>query len=150
MIVGPFLVLNDSADPICKPLVTIKSLLRAACCHAFNSRWGQAPGGDWHAVAAALMKDLAGAGQSGWIWCRASCSKLGDHSWLECGGWAFDASNGCRRGVIVAVNDIMWRIHERETFDRRFRGDRRQRWLRQSENRRDLRRGRYASPVLWG
>ena len=26
--------------------------------------------------------------------------QIGLHSWLECGGWAFDASNDCRRGVM--------------------------------------------------
>jgi hypothetical protein len=52
-------------------------------------------------LAGALTADLAGAGQHGWVWCRASCIRLGDHSWVECDDWAFDASNGCRRPVIV-------------------------------------------------
>jgi hypothetical protein len=100
------MVLNDPADPICKPLITIKSLLRAGALPRFQSLWGQAQGGDCHAVAGALMADLTRAGQHGWVWCRASCIKLGFHSWVECDGWAFDASNGCRRGVIVMRSAI--------------------------------------------
>lgn len=30
---------------------------------------------------------------AGWIWCRAVCLRVGDHSWLEADGWVFDASN---------------------------------------------------------
>ena len=50
----------------------------------------------------------------------------------------------------VAVNDIMRRIHQRETFAYRLRGDRRQRRFRQSENRRRPRRSGYAPLVLSG
>lgn len=57
MITIPFMVLNDAADPICKPLITIKSLLRAGALPRFQMLWGQAPGGDCHAVAGALMDD---------------------------------------------------------------------------------------------
>jgi hypothetical protein len=101
LITIPFMVLNDPADLICKPLVTLKLLLRAGRLQRFQKLWGQAPGGDCHAVAGALMADLVAAGEHGWVWCRADCIRFGDHSWIECDGWAFNASNGCRRGVIV-------------------------------------------------
>jgi hypothetical protein len=51
MITIPFLVLNNSADPTCKPLNDIKMLLRAAALPHFQAVWGQAPRGDCHAVA---------------------------------------------------------------------------------------------------
>jgi hypothetical protein len=55
MIVVPFMVLNDPAGPICKPLITIKSLLRAGALPRFQALWGRSQGGDCHAVASALM-----------------------------------------------------------------------------------------------
>jgi hypothetical protein len=58
------MVLNDHADPICKPLVTIKSLLRAGALSRFQALWGQAPGGDCHRIAGALMADLIAARDS--------------------------------------------------------------------------------------
>jgi hypothetical protein len=106
MITIPFMVLNDPADPICKPLSNIKTLLRAGRLQRFQKLWGRAPGGDCHAVAGALMADLTDAGQHGWVWCRADCIRLGDHSWVEYDGWAFDASNGCRRGVLVLPSRV--------------------------------------------
>jgi hypothetical protein len=67
MIIIPFMVLNDPADPICRPLSNIKFLLRSGLLQRFQKLWGQAPGGDCHAVAGALMADLADAGQQGWV-----------------------------------------------------------------------------------
>jgi hypothetical protein len=98
MITIPFHVLNDPADLICKPLVTIKSLLRAGKLPNFVRQWGRPA--NCHTVAAALLGDLNAAGSSGgWIWCRAVCLRVGDRSWLEARGWAFDASNA--RPVLV-------------------------------------------------
>jgi hypothetical protein len=37
---------------------------------------------------------------------ESHCNRISDHSWLECDGWAFDASNGRRRGVIVMRSTI--------------------------------------------
>jgi hypothetical protein len=76
-------------------------VLRAGKLPRFQELWGRALGGDCHGIAAVLIADINAAGLCGWFWCRARCADVGDHSWLECGGRAFDASNGCRRGVIV-------------------------------------------------
>jgi hypothetical protein len=100
------MVLNEPVDLICKPLVTIKLLLRAGAMPRFQARWGKPPGGDCHQVAADWIADIAGAGEYGWIYCWAKCDRISDHSWLECSGWAFDPSNGCRRGVIVMRSAI--------------------------------------------
>jgi hypothetical protein len=51
----PFIVLNNNDDPTCKPLAIIKSLLRSGRLQRFQNLWGQAPGGDCHAVAAAQL-----------------------------------------------------------------------------------------------
>jgi hypothetical protein len=106
MLTVPFVVLIDADHLVCEPLAVVKALLRAGALPRFQSTWGKALGGDCHRIAGALTADLAGAGQHGWVWCRAHCGRIGDHSWLECDGWAFDASNGCRRGVIVMRSAI--------------------------------------------
>jgi len=87
----PFLVLAGASDPIA-PLDDLKGLLRRGAWQRFQSLWGRAPG-DCHRVAGALVLDLTAAGRRGWTWCRADCDRIGDHSWLECSGWGFDASN---------------------------------------------------------
>ena len=34
-------------------------------------------------------------------WYKAECTRIGEHSWIECMGWAIDAANGCDRSIIV-------------------------------------------------
>jgi hypothetical protein len=87
----PFMVLVGPFDLIA-PLEEIKSALRAGKLQTFVRLWGRPA--NCHAISAALLGDLDAAGRStGWVWCRAVCLRVGVHSWLECSGTAFDASN---------------------------------------------------------
>jgi hypothetical protein len=99
MIVIPFRVLAGASDSIV-PLEELKVALRASKLPNFVRLW------DARRTAtpsrAAMLGDLNAAGCSGWIWCRAICLRVGDHSWLEAGGvggWALDPSNS--RSVLV-------------------------------------------------
>jgi hypothetical protein len=105
VVIIPFRILAGPIDPI-PPLEDLEVALRAGKLPRFQALWGKPPGGDCHGIATALIADINTAGLRGWVWCRARCTDVGDHSWLECGGWTFDASNGCRRGVIVMCSHI--------------------------------------------
>jgi hypothetical protein len=96
-----FAVVPDPAHD-CKPLATLSGMLDSGVLPTFAFLWGLTDGGDCHEIAEALSNDLTRAGHDDWQWITADCKPpTGHHSWLECNGWAVDASNGKTRPVLI-------------------------------------------------
>lgn len=68
---------------------------------------GLAEPGDCHEITVALATDLLKVDPAGdeWRWITADCARIGSHSWLECDGWAIDASNGKTHPVLIQRAD---------------------------------------------
>jgi len=96
-----FAIVPDPAHPDCKPLATLQTMLASGALPRFAFLWGLTDGGDCHEIAEALATDLLSSPDD-WRWIMAECKPpTGSHSWLECDGWAVDASNGKTRPPIV-------------------------------------------------
>jgi hypothetical protein len=99
-----FAVVPDAAHPECKPLATLSGMLERDALPTFAFLWGLTDNGDCHEIAEALSNDLTdnlASPRDEWNWIMADCERIGSHSWLECDGWAIDASNGKTRPVII-------------------------------------------------
>jgi hypothetical protein len=103
----PFGVLYDSDHPTCPPLDELKQLIRSGQLPRLASLYGRLPGGDCSAIARVLMADLAAARllRHEWHVAVADLPAVGEHSWVEADGWAFDLSHGDRRAAIVMRAD---------------------------------------------
>jgi hypothetical protein len=96
-----FAVVADAAFPHCEPARILAALLHDGMLPRFKWRYGRRSG-DCHDIAQALIGDLYDAGPTGvrWYWYIGECLEIGEHSWIECEGWAIDASNGIKRHAI--------------------------------------------------
>jgi hypothetical protein len=102
-----FAVVPNAAFPDCEPARVLASLLDAGMLRRFSRKYGMRLG-DCHEIAQALIRDLAdchGAPRFKWFWYVGDCPQIGDHSWIECEGWAIDASCGCDRPVHIQRAD---------------------------------------------
>jgi hypothetical protein len=98
-----FAIVPDPAFPDCEPATVLSTLANAGALRRFTRKYGKRAG-DCHEVALALICDLADCKKRGpfkWYWYIGDCPFIGEHSWIECEGWAIDASNGNCRPIII-------------------------------------------------
>jgi hypothetical protein len=96
-----FAIVPDPIRPDCKPQTMLSGMLERGELPKFSKAWGSTPGGDCHEIAEDLCTDLVRSpSRWSWRWITAQ-TKFGPHSWLECDGWAVDASNGATRPVLI-------------------------------------------------
>jgi hypothetical protein len=96
-----FAVVPGPTFPECEPAKILETLASAGTLHRFTRKYGR-HAGYCHEVALALVCDLADSRLSvPFKWYVGDCPNIGEHSWIECEGWAIDASNGHKRPIII-------------------------------------------------
>ena len=92
----------------CGPLRELRELIEAGKCPRLVAAWGVRAGGDCALVMAALWGDLGLVPNLNhrWDWISGECA-IGPHYWAVAEDFAFDASNGATRGVLVARQEKM-------------------------------------------
>jgi hypothetical protein len=91
----------DAAFPNCEPAGILASLQHGGMLPRLKRRYGKRSG-DCHEIAKALILDLYDTGPSvPWYWYVGECPVIGEHSCIECEGWAIDASNGIKRHAVI-------------------------------------------------
>jgi len=98
-----FAIVPDPAFPDCEPAAILETLVNAGELRRFTRQHGKRSG-DCHEIALALVTSLAdckGPVPFKWQWYVGDCPDIGEHSWIECEGWAIDASNGHKRPIII-------------------------------------------------
>ena len=98
-----FAIVADPAFSDCEPVNALEILIAAGMLRRFARKYGKRSG-DCHEMAYALVMDLAdcrGNVPFKWFWYAGDCAQIGEHSWVECEGWAIDASGGWKRPIVV-------------------------------------------------
>jgi hypothetical protein len=98
-----FTIVPDAAFPDCEPVRALEVLAAAGALRRFMRKYGKRSG-DCHEMAHALVMDLADCRDNvpfKWFWYTGNCPRIGEHSWVECEGWAIDASNGADRPIVI-------------------------------------------------
>jgi hypothetical protein len=98
-----FAIVADPAFPDCEPYTILETLISAGELRRFTRSYGKRAG-DCHEIALALVCALADVKERApfkWLWYVGDCPDIGEHSWIECEGWAIDASNGRKRPIII-------------------------------------------------
>jgi hypothetical protein len=100
-----FAVVPNAAFPDCEPARVLASLLDGGTLRRFSRRY-EKQSGDCHEIALALIEDLADCHAAlKWFWYVGDCPQIGEHSWIECEGWAIDASRGSDRPIRIQRAD---------------------------------------------
>lgn len=98
-----FAVVPDPIRADCLPVAVLNVMADEGLLTRFQNLWGEQTG-DCHEIAGALYADIISAGVPGdWQWYVGRCPNIGDHSWIECDGWAIDAANGSTTRPVVVM-----------------------------------------------